>query len=369
MRQHLGRSINGPWVSGTGVLGRSTASSRVDAVAPPSTERPARTWTLVALAVLGVALVVMPAAFGMFARAPKGAVMLGEFRPFMTTTRLDGFQRDIQQINAGVQQSRHSVASYLGAVSTDSAGSGGSFKADYPSFASFSGQWGAIDSHMTSLLDSVQGNLGNYQAVAALPSFRLFPWFFVVPGALVLLLVATMVLRPRRRSTIRWVLVALGLGLVLAPAVFQMFQRAPKGGQMMSAFKTIETTSNVETIQGYFGEMAVGQGAIRLELVPALERTGLSQSEINTRFPAVATLDDRWVHILNDMTPMIGAMSDNVVNYQAIAALPPFPLFPYFFVLPGLLIAGVALAAPGRRRQHQVSSEPPGRVGSDGSKN
>ena len=28
------------------------------------------------------------------------------------------------------------------------------------------------------------------------------------------------------------------------------------------------------------------------------------------------------------MTPMIGAMSDNVANYQAIAALPPFPLFP-----------------------------------------
>ena len=53
MRQHLGRSINGPWVSGTGVLGRSTAGSRVDAVAPPSTERRARTWTLVALAVLG----------------------------------------------------------------------------------------------------------------------------------------------------------------------------------------------------------------------------------------------------------------------------------------------------------------------------
>jgi hypothetical protein len=340
----------------TGVLGRSTPGPRVDVVAPQSTEPSPRNWTLVVLAVLGIALIVMPAAFGMFARAPKGAVMLSEFRPFMTITRLDGFQRDIKQINAGVQQSQHSVASYLAAGSTDSAGSSGSFKAEYPNFASFAGQWGAIDSHMTSLLDSVQGNLGNYQAVAALPSFRLFPWFFVVPGVLVLLLVATMVIRPRQRSTIRWVLVVLGLGLVLAPAVFQMFQRAPKGGQMMSAFKTIETTSNVETIQGYFGEMAVGQGAIQLELVPALERKGLTQSEIGTRFPAVATLDDRWVHILNDMTPMIGAMSDNVVNYQAIAALPPFPLFPYFFVLPGIFVAGAAIAAGPTRRRHSPAS-------------
>ena len=41
---------------------------------------------------------------------------------------------------------------------------------------------------------------------------------------------------------------------------------------------------------------------------------------------------------------MIGAMSDNVDNYEAISALPPFPLFPWFFVVPGLLIAGLALA-------------------------
>ena len=40
---------------------------------------------------------------------------------------------------------------------------------------------------------------------------------------------------------------------------------------------------------------------------------------------------------------MIGAMSDNVDNYQAISGLPAFGLFPWFFVLPGLLIAGLAL--------------------------
>jgi hypothetical protein len=49
------------------------------------------------------------------------------------------------------------------------------------------------------------------------------------------------------------------------------------------------------------------------------------------------------------MTPMIGAMSDNVSNYQAVAALPPFPLFPWFFVAPGLLVAGSALLAGPRR--------------------
>ncbi len=210
---------------------------------------------------------------------------------------------------------------------------------------------------MTQLMNQVQGNLGNYLAVAALPSFRLFPWFFVIPGVLILGLALAALWRPRLRSRSRWALVILGVGLVAAPGIFQMFERAPKGGQMMTAFKTIETTSNVEQIQGYFATMAVGQGAIRLEIVPSLEHAGLTSAQITSEFPAVATLDANWVHILNDMTPMIGAMSDNVTRYEAIASLPPFPLFPWFFVAPGVLVAGLALAAgPGEKRRQQATA-------------
>ena len=42
------------------------------------------------------------------------------------------------------------------------------------------------------------------------------------------------------------------------------------------------------------------------------------------------------------MTPLIGVMSDNIDNYDAVASLPPFSLFPWFFVLPGLLVAALA---------------------------
>jgi hypothetical protein len=317
-------------------------------------DRSPKTRWLAVLALLGAALIIMPFAFTMFSRAPKGAAMLKEFRPFMTTARLNGFQEDIRQINAGVREAGTGVAKFL------IPGSNGAvirtrFDAAYPTFAQFSGQWGAINTHMTDLLDKVQGNLPNYQAVAALPSFTLFPLFFVIPGALVLLLVGASLLRPAWWRACRWILVVLGVGLVLAPVVFRMFERAPKGGQMISAFRSIETTHNVQQIQGYFGTMAVGQGAIRLELVPALRQAGLTWAQIQSMFPAVYTLDQRWVHILNDMTPMIGAMSDNVANYQAIAALPPFPLFPYFFVIPGIAVAGAAIAAgPTRRRGSPV---------------
>ena len=57
------------------------------------------------------------------------------------------------------------------------------------------------------------------------------------------------------------------------------------------------------------------------------------------------TLNRQWPAIAGDMAPMIGAMSDNVGNFAAVAALPPFGLFPWFFVAPGLLLLGLAFAA------------------------
>jgi hypothetical protein len=308
---------------------------------------------MIVAAAIGAALVIMPVAFNMFNKAPKGAVMLAEFRPFMTTDRLDGFQADIRQIDAGVEENQDGVTRYFEAQGVTQA----DLDARYPSLTTLDTQWPGIDSDMTNLLDKVQGNLGNYQAIAALPSFRLFPWFFVIPGVLILATALTALLRPRWWRAARWTIAVVGVGLVLAPAVFQMFQRAPDGGRMMTSFKTIETTPNVTRIQDYFATMASGQGDLRLGVVPALEQDNLSSAKVADQFPAVTALDNNWIHILNDMTPMIGAMSDNVPNYQAIASLPPFPLFPWFFVLPGLLVFGAALLSRDRTHLSQHPTE------------
>jgi hypothetical protein len=305
----------------------------------------ARRRALVALAVIGVGLAAAPLIFGMFDRGPKGARMMEDFTPFMTDARLNGFQRHIRDIGAGVREANGPVA-----VALEGRGAAAHRRFDrrFPGFAQFHRDWRPIDADMTNLLDAIQANAGNYRAVAALPSFELFPWFFVVPGVLVALLALAGAVAPRSWPALRWALVALGMGLVLAPVAFGMFDRAPKGGRMMDAFETIETRAKVERIQGYFATIAVGQGALRLEIVPALRRAGIEARQVAARFPDVVTLNRRWIPILNDMTPMIGAMSDNVDNYQAIKSLPPFPLFPWFFVVPGLLIAGVAFAARSR---------------------
>jgi hypothetical protein len=318
------------------VRGSDPRSAGADRATPPR----GRSAVLFAVAVLGIALAAAPLAFDMFTRAPKGATMLADFKPFMTHSRLDGFQRDIAEIDAAVHEvdakATPRLASAPGATPT--------------AYDDLSRQWPTINSDMTDLLDKVQANLGNYHAVAALPSFRLFPWFFVIPGLLIFGVALLALLRPSALRRARVALAVLGFGLILAPVVFQMFTRAPQ------AFRTIETTQNVTKIQGYFSTMAGGQGAIRLQIEPALQQRGLSASQVAQQYPAVTALDRDWVHILNDMTPMIGAMSDNVSSYRAIAALPPFPPFPWFFAIPGLIVVALAWAARPRTATPEEAS-------------
>lgn len=281
------------------------------------------------LAVLGVVLALAPVAMGMFSKAPAGASMLDDFTPFMTAERLAGFTAHLGTIDAAVAE-----LDVAGAAETN------------PKYATFSAQWPVIEEDMSSLMAKVTDNLDNYEAMAALPSFRLFPWFFLVPGAVVALVAVATLLAGRWTRAAQGAVALVGVVLIAIPVVFGMWSRAPKGGEMMGAFRDLETTENVARIQGYFAQMAVGQGAVRREVVPALDAAS-SPAQVARDFPAATLLNQQWVPIIVDMTPMIGAMSDNVDNYDAISSMPPFAVFPWAFLVPGLLVVALAGYAGG----------------------
>jgi hypothetical protein len=73
-------------------------------------------------------------------------------------------------------------------------------------------------------------------------------------------------------------------------------------------------------------------------------------------YVAISRFNEDWPTIVGEFNPMIGTMSDNVDNFADVDALPPFPLFPWFFVIPGALIAGFALFAG---RGGQATTESP----------
>jgi len=302
-----------------------------------SRTRTGRRWPLVVAAVLGIGLALAPVAFQMFTRAPGGGRMLTGFKPYMDTATIEGFRRDLAVIDAAHAQAQPLAGSR------------------YPSVQSFDRQWPGIDADMSSMLTTMQGDITNYRGVAALPPFALFPWFFVIPGVLVAG-VALSLLRARRRrlpAVRRHVALAvLGLGLVAAPLVFQMFGRAPGGARMIDDFRPFMTQAKVTQIQGYFLTIGAAEGQLRLEVLPAAPK--------DVPVDAIRDLNRQWPTIASTMAPMIGAMADNVANYQGIAAMPPFTLFPWFFVIPGVLVVGLAAAARAGRPadQHDLAASP-----------
>lgn len=280
--------------------------------------RGSRRALVVALAI-GLGLALAPAIFSMFSRAPAGGQMISEFKPYMRAGTLDAFGADLNLIDAAHQEVREAEVGAAGAV------------------GEFSQEWPRIDRDMGSMLSTIEANVPRFDGLVALPPFWLFPWFFVLPGLLIAGL-SVWALRsplPRRRLA-TLVLAIVGLSVIAAPAVFQMFTRAPGGAAMINDFRPLMTTANIGEIQSSFLVIAGAEGELRTQVLP---------QAVPGSFPATGAFVKEWPRIAAEMAPMIGAMADNLDNFAAVDALPSFSLFPWFFVIPGVLVFALALVA------------------------
>jgi hypothetical protein len=322
---------------------------------------PQRRWPLVLVMALGVGLALVPVGSRMFDRAPQGERMIAAFKPYMTTAKIEAFQRDIalvegyaREIDGPLPQALHP-----GARTPESARA--ALLRERPELALFAQQWPREHRTFVEMLGAMHASRDGYDGVAALPRFGLFPYFLLIAGALLALLAAAGLLLARRAAwlPVQRAVIGLGVALALAPVTLQLFERGPKGADMVEAFRPIENRARVQQVQSSFGTITLGHGAIADALEPALRKGGRSEREIKQDFPAMVELGKRWVPILNAFTPMIGVMSDSVGDYEAVAALPSFRLFPWFFLIPGLAAAAlVALCSPaGRRRLPLLARE------------
>lgn len=295
-----------------------------------------RTRALVVIAVLGFGLALAPVVFQMFTRAPDGGDMIEDFRRYMTTAEIEKFQGYLVLIGAADEEAFDSVIPEL--VDAELLDPSDPSVA-LPAATALHEQWPGIDEDMTDLLDTMQANLANFDSVSSLPPFGLFPWFFVVPG-LVVGVVALVTLRrsgdDRSRRAGAIVLLVAGLGIVLAPAVFQMFTRAPDGAAMIDDFRPMMTQERVARVQGYFITMGAAEGELRNRVLTVADEQGLGTD-------AIDAYSEQWPTVVGEFAPMVATMSDNVDNFAGIDALPSFALFPWFFVVPGVLIAGLAI--------------------------
>ena len=294
-------------------------------------------WIVTVTLVIGAGLALAPVAFKMFERAPLGGDMIKAFEPYMTEEKLSTFNGYMDTIDRAVTEAGDLREQVVAQGDIDEE----QYDTTYIGVTKLTTDWAAIDADMGDLLTRMDENMDNYQDMKALPPFWMFPWFFVLPGLFIAALSVAALWRARRGTRPKGVLVALlvmGLGVVAAPAIFQMFSRAPQGGQMIDEFRPMMTRARVQAVQGYFITLGAGEGQLRIGAEQAFVDGGGDMAD----YPALQEFSSKWPTIVGDFNPMIATMSDNVDNFQAVDAMPPFPLFPWFFVIPGLLVAGLA---------------------------
>ncbi len=314
-----------------------------------------RNLPIVVALLVGIGMIVAPFVFQMFDRAPLGGEMIDDFEAYMTVEQVELFRGYLDEIGAANAESIDELRTGLVAAG---AIDDGAFDETFVSVANLNEQWPTVQSDMGDLIDRMEANLDNYAAVAALPPFPLFPWFFVIPGLLIVVTAAVALALRRDGRTGRgrpaiWTLLALGLAVAAAPVMFQMFDRAPKGAEMINSFRPMMTRERVQSVQGYFVTLGAAEGQLRVNALPMLVEAGGDSVD----YPAITQWSADWPTILTDFNPMVATMSDNVDNYQAVDALPSFDLFPWFFVIPGVLVAGLAGLAL-RKRTDQIIASP-----------
>ena len=309
---------------------------------------------MVAVLVIGIGLLAAPFIFQMLLfdnRAPKGGVMINEFRPYMTNARITKFDGFMDLINRAEQSFKTDLRPVVAAAPKNPAQ-----QAALASVDDWTSKWegqAGIHADMTGILRDVRRNLDNYKAVDNLPPFKLFPFFFIMPGLIIAGLARAALRRMRRGVGVGGVgkaLVVMGVGLIAAPFIFQMMggeNRAFQGNSMIDDFKPIMTNARVTTVQNYFPVIGLAEGQIRNQLVPLAKATspGAGSGVINE-------WSQQWPAISSEFAQFLGVMSDNLDNFAAVKALPPFALFPFFFILPGVLVIGLTLAS---RRQTRSS--------------
>jgi hypothetical protein len=302
---------------------------------------------MVAVLVIGLGLLAAPFIFQMMAldnRAPAGGEMIDQFRPYMSEARITKFDGFMDLINRAEQSYKSDLRPVVAGAQRNAAQQSALGQVD-----DWTTKWEGdkgIFADMGGMLRDIRANLDNFKAVDNLPPFWMFPFFFIMPGLIIALLARAALGGMRRgRGTGKAgkALVVMGVGLIAAPFIFQMMggeNRAFQGADMISDFKPIMTAERVTSVQNYFPVIGLAEGQLRNQLVP------LTRSQANSAStPVIDEFSKTWPEIGNEFAQFLGAMSDNLDNFAKVKALPPFALFPFFFILPGLMVAGFALAA------------------------
>lgn len=207
-----------------------------------------------------------------------------------------------------------------------------------------------------------------------------------------------------------WAVLVVGVALIAAPFAIGLPDKADGGQQMIDAFAPIMDEQNVQTTADYYNDVFVPLGdvapamsqenidrfngylagftAVGVDaenMVPALAQAmdmpeADVQAFMTAQFVGITAMLEGLPQMQQDFGGLLGLMGQNVAtfeqvpgglehyaplvttmqeqqgNYDKVASLPDFTMFTWFFVVPGVVLVGLALAGLflGRRTDDEV---------------
>lgn len=151
------------------------------------------------------------------------------------------------------------------------------------------------------------------------------------------------------------IILLVGVGLIIAPFGFKMFDRASAGADMMQAFEPVLTRPNVTTFQGHMQTFSGMKDDLGKMLPAFSQKMGVTQDQLNQmmkqQFPGIANGMQQMDKMGQDFNTVITVMDQNVDNFQKADQL-PMRTMPWFFIIAGgalVVLAGAQLVIPEKK--------------------
>ncbi|HET7481633.1 MAG TPA: hypothetical protein VFK89_02105 [Actinomycetota bacterium] len=298
-------------------------------------------------ALTGFALIAAPVVLGLFSSSAAGAKMMGDFEPFMKARVIDGFDADLATVDRAAESSREVLPHFQ----HHSGVTPQEFDKKYPAVAAFAEEWPAISADMrTGMLGSMRVAISDLEAIGAVPPIGAMPYAIAGLGAVALAL--GLWARKKRGGGIA--LLTLGLMIVVVMTAIGAVDKADRAESMFGRMRPFMTHSFMTDMQQRFLTVGAAEGAFRNQLIPDLQKAPGSKATLED----VRAMVRLWPHMAGDMAPMMGAMSDNIDNFDSVSTMPRFPYFVAgFFVVGGaLVLSGLFTLVPETKPRKRLAA-------------
>lgn len=163
------------------------------------------------------------------------------------------------------------------------------------------------------------------------------------------------------RKALWWAVLVIGVALVVMPFAMGLPGKSAAGNRMMNDFRPIMAADKVQQTADYYNNVFVPLGQITplFSAANAAKFQGYMRSMQAAGIELPAPMAKDFSQLIGTMgqavpiaqqvpaglqhyKPLVTAMQGNVQDFEQLDQLPPFTMFTWFFVIPGILLIGLS---------------------------